>query len=77
MMIYCSLASSDIFTSSVLQSDETALYKAAQYGKLKVVELLLISGADPFIKAKVSVNIASCYLLFYRWSLNNDFDCVG
>ena len=63
MMIYCSLVLSDIFTSSFLQSDETALYKAAQYGKLEVVELLLISGADPFIKTKVSVYIA-----------NNDFD---
>ena len=50
---------------------------AAQNGKLEVVELLLISGADPFIKAKVSIYIASRYLLFYRWSLNNDFDYVG
>ena len=60
------LQSCFICTSSLLlflQSDETALYKAAQYGKLEVVKLLLISGADPFIKAEVSVYIA-----------NNDFD---
>ena len=53
----------NIFASSVLQSGETALHKAARYGKLEVVKLLLINGADPFVKAKVSVYIASYYLL--------------
>jgi hypothetical protein len=38
------------------------LDKAARNGKLEVIKLLLISGADPFVKAKVSIFISLCYL---------------
>jgi hypothetical protein len=34
----------------------------ARNGKLEVIKLLLICGADPFIKAKVSIFISLCYL---------------
>jgi len=40
------------------KSGETPLHDAARYGNIEVVQLLLISGADPFVKANDNTTAA-------------------